>query len=91
MTKTTLAKLRELRRLLDFENENGANFTCICGVYLHPDAPYPKRPVLCGHIPLPRTEREADDFIKERTRLWRQSWVLPVLDELIAQGEKGRG
>lgn len=24
-----------------------------------------------------------DDFIKERTRLWRESWLLPILDELL--------
>ena len=32
--------------------------------------------------PLPETEAEVDAFIDERTRLWRESWVFPLLDQL---------
>lgn len=36
--------------------------------------------------PLPRTEAEVTAFIRERTRLYVQSWVLPLLDELAGEG-----
>lgn len=37
---------------------------------------------------LPKTEAEVDAFIERRTRLWRQSWILPVLDEMIERGQE---
>jgi hypothetical protein len=65
-TKRHMALVRELRRLLTM-GDNAASF---------------------GHIfadkddPLPTSEREVTPFIERRTRLWRQSWVFPLLDEL---------
>lgn len=35
---------------------------------------------------LPRTEAEVNAFIRERTRLWRESWVFPIIDEMLARG-----
>lgn len=35
--------------------------------------------------PLPKTEREVNEFIERRTRVWRESWILPILDEMIAR------
>ena len=37
--------------------------------------------------PLPKSETEVTDFIRERTRIWRQSWIFPILDQIIAEGE----
>lgn len=34
--------------------------------------------------PLPKCEKEVDAFIRSRTALWRGTWVLPVIDEVIA-------
>ena len=34
---------------------------------------------------LPLKASEVTDFIRERTRLWRESWLLEPLDELIAR------
>lgn len=34
---------------------------------------------------LPKTEKEVTEFIKRRTRLYFQSWVLPVIDEMIGR------
>jgi hypothetical protein len=31
---------------------------------------------------LPKTEADVDRFIANRTKLWRQSWIFPLLDEL---------
>ena len=33
--------------------------------------------------PLPKREAEVDAFIRERTRIFRETWILPVLDELL--------
>jgi hypothetical protein len=32
--------------------------------------------------PLPKTEAEVDSFIARRTRLWRVTWLFPLLDDL---------
>lgn len=37
--------------------------------------------------PLPKKESEVNEFIRNRTRIFRQSWVFPILDELIARAE----
>lgn len=34
--------------------------------------------------PLPKTEAEVNDFIRRRTAVWRDTWILPVLDDLLA-------
>jgi len=31
----------------------------------------------------PTKEAEVDDFIRERTRLWRETWLLSVIDALV--------
>lgn len=35
--------------------------------------------------PLPKKEADVDAFIRERTRLFRETWVLSPLDELLAK------
>lgn len=48
---------------------------------------------------LPIQVRDVTEFIKERTRVYRDSWVLPIIDALIAKydhklngvGEKPKG
>lgn len=42
-----------------------------------------------GDVPLPTSEDEVDHFIRERTRVWRRSWLLAPLDSLIARGVRG--
>lgn len=39
--------------------------------------------------PLPKSEKEVTEFIRRRTSLYIGSWILPVLDEMIARGERG--
>lgn len=36
-----------------------------------------------GENPLPKREEDVNAFIRERTRVWRETWILPVLDELL--------
>lgn len=36
------------------------------------------------------TEANVTEFINERTKLWRESWVLPGLDEVIAKLERAK-
>ena len=49
-----------------------------------------------GHIwedpkdPLPTKESEVDEFVKERTRLYRRTWVLPIIDALLSETEESR-
>lgn len=37
---------------------------------------------------LPTNETEVTEFIKRRTRLWRESWILPYLKEMIDRAEE---
>jgi len=32
---------------------------------------------------LPQDVNQVDAFIKERTRVWRQSWIYPLIDALL--------
>jgi hypothetical protein len=32
---------------------------------------------------LPQTEKEVTDFIRQRTSLYREAWILPLIDALI--------
>ena len=32
--------------------------------------------------PLPKTEEEVTDFIRRRTKLYRETWVTPLIEEL---------
>lgn len=34
--------------------------------------------------PFPTTEGEVTDFIKERTRIYRQSWIIGPLEEALS-------
>jgi hypothetical protein len=40
-----------------------------------------------GEIVL-RNKDEVDAFIKERTRLWRESWLIPPLERALAKVKK---
>jgi len=39
--------------------------------------------------PLPKCEAEVNEFIRRRTRRWREAWILRVLDEIIERAEEG--
>lgn len=67
MNKTELAKLKEVRQLLEME-------TCS---FHAPDER--------GFNPAQNDAFTAQ--VREQTRIWRESWILPVLDELIAKYE----
>lgn len=71
LTKKQLWKLRELRRYATFES---AAFD-----HVRPDEEEPMK--------LPTKESEVTDFIKNRTLLYRQSWILPIIDELLRSAE----
>lgn len=43
-----------------------------------------------GKAPLPTKESEVTDFIRNRTEIWRRSWVFPFLDELLARAVTDR-
>lgn len=50
---------------------------------------------MCGRTSAPTfedgravTESNVTEFIRERTRLWLHSWVLPGLDEVITKLER---
>lgn len=38
--------------------------------------------------PLPAKESDATAFIVNRTRLYRETWILPIIDELIEATER---
>ena len=38
--------------------------------------------------PLPADERDVDKFIKDRTRIHRETWILPPLDRMIEEAER---
>ena len=93
MTWGDLRNLKEIRRMANFEN---SNFDGIAENW--------RMEKQGNKITLVRTSHEYDEvkkawseaeceytfteFIKERTRLYRDSWVNPLLDELIAKAEK---
>lgn len=35
--------------------------------------------------PLPKCEADVDAFIRERTRIFRETWILSEIDELLGQ------
>ncbi len=37
---------------------------------------------------LPTTEAQVTAFIRERTRLHRETWILPIIDQLLRQGRR---
>ncbi len=34
-------------------------------------------------FPLPKKEEQVDAFIKNRTRLWRENWLIPALERAL--------
>ena len=64
------ALIAEARRHATMENA-GFKDICASGV-----------PMFNGE---PLTEKHVTEFIKERTRLHRESWILPDLDEVLAE------
>jgi len=91
MTKKDLAVLKEIKRLVNYLNANFDSFggenwrlehkgnrtTLIEHRYRSEDGPAGRE------IPYSFTE-----FIKERTRSHRDSWINPLLDQLIERAEK---
>jgi hypothetical protein len=45
-------------------------------------------PMSCGDDPLPKTEDEVTPFIRRRTKLWLDTWVLPKLRRLLEREER---
>ena len=41
------------------------------------------------HGSFPKSEAEVTDFIRERTRIFRETWILSALDELLASSPMG--
>lgn len=37
---------------------------------------------------LPKNESEVDDFIRKRTLLWRETWVIPKIEAMIKDDAK---
>ena len=69
MTRKELRRLQELRETLTMED---AMFACPA----HLSAAYPP-----GNWPAKYAAFTAD--VQEETRIWRETWVFPILDELI--------
>ena len=74
MARNDVEKLRELRRLAAFEK-------CSFGM--------PSETVIASHDTYGDPEKiNKDAFIKEATRLYRESWLLPIIDELLAKYDR---
>ncbi len=73
MTKRQIHALKVLRHRLTLTN---ARFASIGPVDTDPT------------MRLPTSEDQVDAFIRARTRIWRESWVVPVLNNLIDEGER---
>lgn len=63
------SKLADLERLRELLSLKGSSFSTMNTDW--------------ENDPLPGSEAEVDDFIRRRTKLWRKSWVLPILERLI--------
>ena len=75
---SVLSELREVRRMLTMETMSVGEIFDVNGPPKFADG----RAV---------TEKNVSDFIRERTRLWRESWVLGPLDDVIARLERRGG
>ena len=71
LTKKQISRLRELRRYATFES---AAFD-----HCRPDEEQGMK--------LPTKESEVTDFIRNRTWLYRHSWILPIIDELLRSAQ----
>lgn len=40
--------------------------------------------------PLPKTEAEVTEFIRRRTKVWRETWMIPKLEEVITKLTKAK-
>ena len=70
MRKADLQQLRELRRQLTLESFSGRD-----------NIVSSKAP---DRVARPQTGfTSGDQTVQEFTRIWRETWILPVLDELI--------
>lgn len=47
------------------------------------NASFSRNVLLDGDAPLPTSESEVTEFIRNRTRLWRQSWIDAPLEEVL--------
>lgn len=47
--------------------------------------------MLKPEFPLPKTEKEVDAFIKGRTKLWRESWLIPPLERALEKVKRRDG
>jgi hypothetical protein len=74
MGKKELKALRDLvaeaRKHATFEN---SHFSDICA--------YQKQPV--EYVGAPLTERQVTEFIKDRTRIYRETWIVGFLDDAL--------
>lgn len=70
LSQYDVARFEEVIKYVKFER---ASFSCITGAREEDGL-------------LPKNENEVTGFIKKRTRLYMQSWVLPVLEEMVARG-----
>jgi hypothetical protein len=72
MTKRQANALRVLRRRLSLQN---AGFSKIGPADSERDGA------------LPTSEKEVTEFIRKRTRLYLQTWILPIVNNLLAEAE----
>lgn len=79
LSKKDLNDLRGLRELLQMGERNGFSIVAF-------DTPNGWQDDPIGN--LPTSEKDVTPFIRERTRLWRETWILPVLDRLIRNHSK---
>jgi hypothetical protein len=47
--------------------------------------------VLRPDYPLPKSEKEVDAFIKGRTKIWRDSWLVPPLERALEKVQRRDG
>ena len=74
LTKKQVSRLRELRRYATFESASFDHMN-----YGDNES---------AEMKLPTKESEVTDFIRNRTLLYRQSWILPIIDELLRSAPK---
>ncbi len=73
---TVRRSIRNLEKALRFAKMESASFG------------FPTERVRTVYGPRWGQEEAIDDFIKERTRLWRESWLIPQIEETLAWAKK---